>query len=50
VEVSVETPAKLTKKQKEMLRAFDKENEEGTHPETEGFFARVKEFWGRSAE
>jgi molecular chaperone DnaJ len=48
IEVSVETPAKLTKKQKEMLRAFEKESEDGTNPETEGFFAKVKEFWNRN--
>jgi molecular chaperone DnaJ len=45
IEVAVETPVKLSKKQKEMLRAFEKENEAGSNPETEGFFARVKEFW-----
>ncbi|HTW34005.1 MAG TPA: molecular chaperone DnaJ [Rhizomicrobium sp.] len=45
IEVAVETPVKLSKKQKEMLRAFEKEAETGCHPETEGFFARVKEFW-----
>jgi molecular chaperone DnaJ len=48
IEVSVETPAKLTKKQKEMLRAFEKESEEGTNPESEGFFTKVKEFWNRN--
>lgn len=50
VEVSVETPAKLNKKQKELLRAFEKENEEGMLPESEGFFAKVKEFWSRNEE
>jgi molecular chaperone DnaJ len=45
IEVAVETPVKLSKKQKELLRAFEKENETGSHPETEGFFAKVKEFW-----
>ncbi len=45
VEVAVETPVKLSKKQKELLRAFEKENTEGTHPESEGFFAKVREFW-----
>jgi molecular chaperone DnaJ len=48
IEVSVETPAKLNKKQKELLRAFEKESEEGTNPESEGFFAKVKEFWNRN--
>ena len=46
VEVAVETPVKLSKKQKEMLRAFEKESAPGTQPETEGFFAKVKEFLG----
>ncbi|HEV2562170.1 MAG TPA: molecular chaperone DnaJ [Rhizomicrobium sp.] len=44
VEVAVETPVKLSKKQKELLRAFEKESEPGTQPESEGFFAKVKEF------
>ena len=50
VEVSVETPVKLSKKQKEILRAFEKESEEGCNPESEGFFAKVKEFWKASGE
>ncbi|HEY5048142.1 MAG TPA: molecular chaperone DnaJ [Rhizomicrobium sp.] len=50
IEVSVETPAKLTRKQKELLRSFEKESEDGTHPDSEGFFTRVKEFWGRAGE
>ena len=45
VEVAVETPVKLSKKQKELLRAFEKESEPGTQPESEGFFTKVKEFW-----
>ena len=45
VEVAVETPVKLSKKQKELLRTFEKETTEGTHPESEGFFAKVREFW-----
>jgi molecular chaperone DnaJ len=47
VEIAVETPVKLTRKQKELLRAFEKEGEAGMHPESEGFLARVKEFWAR---
>lgn len=46
VEVAVETPVKLSKKQKELLRAFEKESEPGSQPESEGFFARVKDFLG----
>ncbi len=47
VEVRVETPTKLSKKQKELLRAFA-ENSDGSQPETEGFFAKMKEFLGGS--
>jgi molecular chaperone DnaJ len=49
VETVVETPVKLTKKQKELLRAFEKEGAEGNNPESEGFFTRVKEFWNSAA-
>jgi len=45
VEVTVETPVRLNRKQKELLRAFEAESETGTHPECEGFLARLKEFW-----
>ncbi|MEA1677505.1 molecular chaperone DnaJ [Nitrospirillum sp. BR 11163] len=43
----VETPVNLTKRQQELLREFEKAGEEkgGTHPESEGFFAKVKELW-----
>ena len=42
----VETPVNLTKRQQELLREFDKAGENGkTSPESEGFFARVKEFF-----
>jgi len=44
VEVAVETPVKLSKKQKELLRAFEKESAPGSQPEAEGFFAKVKDF------
>jgi molecular chaperone DnaJ len=46
VQAIVETPVNLTKRQQELLREFEKEGENGrTHPESEGFFARVKEFF-----
>jgi molecular chaperone DnaJ len=46
VETVVETPQNLTKRQQELLREFEKEGDGGrTHPESEGFFARVKEFF-----
>ncbi len=45
IEVAVETPVKLNKKQKELLEEFDKTTGKESSPESEGFFGRVKEFW-----
>ena len=46
IQAVVETPVNLTKRQQELLREFEKAGESGkTHPESEGFFARVKEFF-----
>lgn len=42
----VETPVNLTKKQKELLRQFEAEaREHSNSPESQSFFAKVKEFW-----
>ncbi|MFG1376731.1 molecular chaperone DnaJ [Xanthobacter autotrophicus] len=49
VQVVVETPQKLTKRQKELLAEFDKECSGETHPESTGFFAKVKEFFQGAA-
>ena len=44
--VTVETPQHLTKRQRELLEAFEAEATAEKHqPESEGFFARVKEFF-----
>ncbi|MCA0318343.1 MAG: molecular chaperone DnaJ [Proteobacteria bacterium] len=45
VQVDVETPRALTKRQKELLAEFDKESSGATQPETAGFFAKAKAFW-----
>ena len=46
IEATVETPVNLNKRQQELLREFEKAGEAGkTHPESEGFFAKVKEFF-----
>jgi len=44
VQVVVETPQKLTKRQKELLQEFDKQSSVETQPEAAGFFSKVKEF------
>jgi molecular chaperone DnaJ len=47
VEFQVETPVKLTKRQQELLREFERAGGSGNgqHPESEGFFAKVKELF-----
>ena len=45
IEVHVETPVNLNKKQKEILRDFDKNENTKTSPQAENFFEKVKEFW-----
>ena len=47
VQVAVETPQNLTKRQKELLEEFEAESEKSgkSSPESQGFFDRVKEFW-----
>ncbi|MBV9542647.1 MAG: molecular chaperone DnaJ, partial [Alphaproteobacteria bacterium] len=42
VEVVVETPVKLSKKQKELLREYEKLSETGCYPESEGWLNKVK--------
>lgn len=45
IEVNVETPVKLNKKQKDLLKQFDEAGGKETSPASEGFFTKVKEFW-----
>ena len=45
VQVVVETPQNLSKRQKELLQEFDKLSSKDTQPESTGFFARVKDFF-----
>jgi molecular chaperone DnaJ len=45
VELFVETPRNLNARQRELLRAFDAECTASSHPDSEGFFTRVRRFW-----
>ncbi len=45
IQVEVETPKNLTRKQRELLEEFQKESRKETSPESHGFFSRVKEFF-----
>jgi len=46
VQVNVETPVNLTKKQKELLKDFESEGDaQKTSPQSHGFFDKVKDLW-----
>ncbi len=51
IEIFVETPVNLNKKQQELLNSLDKSMTEGKDhskhsPESSGFFKKIREFWG----
>jgi molecular chaperone DnaJ len=48
-EIVVETPVNLTKEQKKLLEQFEAEGKKGAShsPESDSFFQRVKEFFGK---
>ncbi|WP_237152718.1 molecular chaperone DnaJ [Oryzibacter oryziterrae] len=46
INIIVETPQNLTRRQRELLEEFERESSgANNNPESEGFFARVKDFW-----
>ena len=46
VEARIETPVNLSRKQRELLKEFEEAGAGRSYsPESEGFFAKVKEFW-----
>jgi molecular chaperone DnaJ len=46
IEMTVETPVNLTKRQKELLQEFERSGgKDSTSPQSEGFLSRVKELW-----
>jgi len=44
IQVSVETPVNLSKKQKDLLKEFEAEKRDNS-PQSEGFFSKAKAFW-----
>jgi molecular chaperone DnaJ len=50
LQVTVETPVNLTRRQRELLAEFEQASNERTNPESHGFFAKVKEFWDGLSE
>src|SRR5881398_1483712 len=49
VQVVVETPQNLTKRQRELLAEFEHLSSKDTQPESDGFFTKVKDFFGNRA-
>jgi molecular chaperone DnaJ len=45
IQVAVETPRNLTKRQRELLEEFERQSSGQTHPDSDGFFAKVKDFF-----
>jgi len=45
VQLFVETPKNLTRRQRELLEEFDAQSSKDTQPESAGFFAKVKDFF-----
>jgi len=47
IQVAVETPRNLTRKQRELLEEFERLSSAESHPESSGFFSRVRDFFDR---
>jgi len=45
VELSVETPSKLNKRQRELLEEFAEESGDESSPESANFFSKARNFW-----
>jgi molecular chaperone DnaJ len=50
IQVDVETPKNLTRRQRDLLEEFQKESQPNTSPESAGFFTKMKDFFGGAAE
>jgi molecular chaperone DnaJ len=44
IQVAVETPQNLTRRQRELLEEFEQVSSPQNNPESTGFFARVRDF------
>jgi molecular chaperone DnaJ len=45
IQVEVETPKNLSRRQRELLEQFERESNKETSPASDGFFSKVKEFF-----
>ena len=46
IQITVETPQNLSKRQRELLEEFDEISAHENSPQSTGFFSRMKEFFG----
>ncbi|MEL6288152.1 MAG: molecular chaperone DnaJ [Pseudomonadota bacterium] len=49
IQIEVETPKNLNKRQRELLREFEDASTDANHPDSAGFFTRVKAFFDGDA-
>jgi molecular chaperone DnaJ len=50
IQIDVETPKSLNRRQRELLQEFEKASDKGTNPESAGFFAKMASFFdGRNS-
>ena len=45
IQIQIETPQKLTKRQRELLQEFEQISSKENNPESSGFFSRMKDFF-----
>ncbi len=50
VQILVETPRKLSRRQRELLEEFERDSNAENNPESSGFFSRVKDFFDTLGE
>jgi len=50
IQIQIETPQKLTKRQRELLQEFEQISSKDNNPESTGFFARMKDFFDTLSE
>lgn len=50
IQVAIETPQKLSKRQRELLEEFETESSSDNNPESTGFFSRMKTFFDGLAD
>ncbi len=50
IQIAVETPQNLTKRQRELLEEFDSISSQHNHPESEGFFSKMRHFFDTLSE